>query len=48
MGMEMAKMISRGLVRDGGWGWAVRVIGDAVKGIYEAAFMSGVPSDWHQ
>lgn len=36
-------MASRALVRDDGVG-----VGLLVKGIYEAAFMSGVPSDWHQ
>jgi hypothetical protein len=36
---------SEGLVRDSGWGQAVGVIGDAIKGIHEAACTSGVPSD---
>lgn len=34
-------MASGALMRDGGGGLLV-------KGVYEAAFMSGVPSDWHQ
>lgn len=29
-------------------GQAAGVIGDAIKGIHEAACTSGIPSDWHQ
>lgn len=49
MGIKMGKDddIRQCWCETGRLGQTVSIIGDAIKGIHEAACMSGVPSDWH-